>query len=54
MADDNTRKPITIWLSTLESAALNRIAKTEQRTRSSMARILLAEAINPRTNKENP
>lgn len=45
---NNTRRPVTVWLTPMELANLDTIAQTEQRSRSKMAGILLAEAINYR------
>lgn len=43
------RRPVTIWLNPDELAALDAISRAEDRPRSNMGRILLAEAIRART-----
>lgn len=46
------RRPVTIWLNEHELYMLDQIAQREDRPRSNMGRILLAEAIRRRTPPE--
>lgn len=50
--DPAHRRPVTIWLTPAEKAALDQHATAEQRPRSVMARILLTEALTHRTRDE--